>query len=356
MKRRTLRGVRLVSRLVLLDGLLSLSLMACGGQVRGTAQDEVSSSVLTERDLAQEADLADATTIALVSGKDVSITEEGIFLLRGTATDVTVTVDVGSSAKVQLVLDGISITNADAPAIYVASADKVFVTTTQGSSNALAVTGAFHAEGETDTDSVIYSKDDLVLNGLGTLSISSTDNGISCKDDLKVTGGAYVVECASDAIEVNDNLYVAGGELRITAGSDGIQAKAHAQVDGGALTIGAEEGIESTDVLIQGGALRIEATDDGINAAQKVDVGMPTIRIAGGEVYIKMAQGDTDALDSNGDLYISGGVVDIIGQSAFDYDGEGQLTGGTVSVNGEQVSELRNSSTHGASVGEGRTV
>ena len=55
-----------------------------------------------------------------------------------------------------------------------------------------------------------------------------------------------------------------------------------------------------------------------------------------------MGQGDTDALDSNGDLFINGGTVDITAQFPFDYDGQGQLNGGTVTVNGEQVSELTN--------------
>jgi hypothetical protein len=56
-----------------------------------------------------------------------------------------------------------------------------------------------------------------------------------------------------------------------------------------------------------------------------------------------MASGDTDALDSNGNLYISGGTVTISGQSAFDYDGAGELSGGTVTINGQQVTTLQQS-------------
>ena len=233
--------------------LLSVSLIGCGAQAQersatSAANAAVQSSAsaasdgegsgdggsigegsgdgrFTERDLRQEADLTGSTSIALANGQDVSITEEGTYVLSGTATDVTVTVDADSSAKVQLVLDGASITNADAPAIYVKSADKVFVTTTKGSSNVLKVTGTFAADGETNTDAVIFSKDDLVLNGLGTLEISSTDNGVTSKDDLKVTGGSYVITCVADALEVNDNLYASDGTFTINAQKDGVHAE-----------------------------------------------------------------------------------------------------------------------------------
>ena len=154
--------------------------------------------LFTERDLTQNADLAGAVCYTLEDGQDIAITSEGVFVISGTASNVTITVDAPDTDKVQIVLDGASITNDDSPCIYVKSADKVFVTTTEGSTNTLSVTGTFSADGDTNTDAAIFSKDDLVLNGLGTLSISSTDNGVTCKDDLKVTGGTITIDCASD--------------------------------------------------------------------------------------------------------------------------------------------------------------
>ena len=59
---------------------------------------------------------------------------------------------------------------------------KYSVTTTD-SENTLSVTGTFTADGDTNTDAVIFSKDDLVLNGVGVLNIQSSDNGVTCKDD-----------------------------------------------------------------------------------------------------------------------------------------------------------------------------
>ena len=46
--------------------------------------------------------------------------------------------------------------------------------------------------------------------------------------------------------------------------------------------------------------------------------------------------------DSNGNIIINGGTIDITGQSAFDYDGNAQYNGGTLIVNGQQVSSIPN--------------
>ena len=109
------------------------------------------SDFFTERDLAQTADLSEAQTIEVSDGQDVTITEEGVYVLTGTAKEVTIRVEADDTAKVQLVLDGLQITNTDAPAIYVVSADKVFVTSAD-SENTLTVTGTFSADGDTNTD------------------------------------------------------------------------------------------------------------------------------------------------------------------------------------------------------------
>ena len=161
------------------------------------------SDMFSDRDLEQEADLTNAEYITLTSGEDVTISAEGVYVISGTATNTSIIVEA-DSAKVQLVLDGVSITNTDFPAIYVKEADKVFVTTTD-SENVLKVTGSFTTDGDENTDAVIYSKDDIVLNGVGSLTIESTANGISGKDDVKFTGGTYVINVSEDAVEAKDS-------------------------------------------------------------------------------------------------------------------------------------------------------
>ena len=343
--------------------------------VDGLTTDGVidTSNLFSERDLTQTVDTSTATQLKLENGKDVTIDAEGIYVASGEATNARIIVNAEDTAKVQIVLDGATITNESAPAIYVKSADKVWVTTTKGSSNALTVSGEFAADGDTNCDAVIFSTADLVLNGQGTLQVNSSNNGITSKDELTVTGGSYEIAAAADGLEAHDSIaiadgsfaitsekdglhaeydeddsvgfvYVCGGTFDIAAKSDAIQATTYLQVDNGTLNIDSAEGLEATYVQINGGKTAIKASDDGVNATTKSSsIGTPTIEIRGGELTVDMGQGDTDALDANGNLSISGGTVTINAQSAFDFDGQGSLTGGTVTVNGEQISELTNS-------------
>jgi len=340
------------------------------------------SSLFTDRDLEQTADTANATEVTVKSGEDITISEEGVYVISGTATDCTITVDADSAAKVQLVLDGVSITNADAPAIYVLSADKVFVTTASGSSNELTTTGEFAAIGDvTNVDGVIFAKDDLVLNGQGTLTINSSASGIVGKDDVKVTGGTYNITATEHGIQGKDSVaiadgtfnitagtdaihakndedltlgyaYIAGGTFNLNGGSDGIEGYAVVQIDGGDITIDSQEAIEGTYIQINGGTIDVTATDDGINASDKSSEYDIVLEINGGDVSVNMASGDTDALDSNGSLFITGGTVNINAQSAFDYVANASMTGGTVIVNGQQITELTNSMMGGGMGGQ----
>lgn len=326
--------------------------------------------LFTERDLTQTADLSDAVYYTLSDGQDITISEEGVYVLTGSASEVTVTVDAASEDKVQIVLDGVSVTNTDAPCIYVKNADKVFITTASAE-NTLEVSGTFSADGETNTDAVVFSKDDLVLNGTGSLTIRSTDNGITSKDDIKVTGGSYSISCVSDAFEANDMIavadgnisvstegdafkaendeddtqgmiYICGGTIDIDAGDDGMHAACILQIDGGSIILNAAEALEATWVQINGGEISVNASDDGINASVKSTAYTPTLEVNGGSVSVTMAAGDTDALDSNGYLYINGGTLDIYAQSPFDYDLGAEYNGGTIYVNGTEVDTITN--------------
>jgi hypothetical protein len=258
----------------------------------------------------------------------------------------------------------------------VLNADKVFVTTTSGSVNEITNTGAFVQTDENEVDGAIFSKEDIVFNGSGTLNVySEQGHAIVSKDDLKITSGTYVIEAASKGLSANDLIGIAGGTIDITAGDDGINselevyivdgditinassdaihADATLTVDGGNIEVSAAEGLEGTVVTINDGTIYVYASDDGINAAQKVEDYTPTIEINGGDITVDMGAGDTDALDSNGYLYINGGIVNINAQSAFDYDMGGEITGGEVYVNGSQVTELYNSMMGGGMGGPG---
>jgi hypothetical protein len=340
--------------------------------------------MFTDRDLEQTADLSEAKSLTAADGKTLDITEEGVYLISGSAKNCTIKVDTDNTAKVQLVLDGVKIENEDFPAIYVVSADKVFVTTADGSENILSVSEEFTADGDTNTDAVIYSKDDLVFNGTGTLSVySAYDNGISCKDDLKFTGGTYNITASADAVEANDSIaicggsftintnkdgfhcendeddtlgsiYIADGSFDITSVSDGIQGTTYVQIDGGTFNISSAEGIEATYVQINGGDITIDASDDGINATSKSTACDVVVEFNGGNTTITMGQGDTDAVDANGSIYVNGGTIDITAQiSSFDYDRTAEFNGGTIIINGTEVSEIPQSMMGGQGGGFG---
>ncbi|SHJ30990.1 protein of unknown function [Dethiosulfatibacter aminovorans DSM 17477] len=337
--------------------------------VEGSLLD--TADMFTDRDLEQTADLDGAEYISLASGSDVNIVEEGVYVLSGQAEDVTVVVEVDDEAKVQIVLDGVSITNEDSPAIYVKSGDKVFVTTTD-SDNYMEVSGTYEADGDTNLDAVVFSKSDLVLNGTGRLEVVSAEgNGITSKDDLKITGGEYAITSSLDGLEANDSIriydgyisivtdkdalhsenddddalgyiYIQNGTLNITAADDAIRGTSAVQVDGGTINIETcTEGIEGTYVQINGGEIDIYSTDDGINAARKSTAYSVVIEVNDGDINVTMASGDTDGFDSNGSIYLNGGTINVnTSGSSYDADGTVELNGGTVMVNGEVVTEI----------------
>ena len=337
--------------------------------------------IFSDRDLEQTADTADAKVLTVSDGKTIDITEEGIYVISGSAKNCTIKVNTDSESKVQLVLDGVDIENDDFPAIYIVSADKVFITSAN-SANSLSVTGYFTADGDTNTDAVIFSKDDLVLNGTGSLTVySAYGNAVSCKDDLKVTGGIYEISCAEDAFEANDSIavcdgeftiktqkdafhcendedsslgsiYISGGSFDIDAADDGIQGTTYVQIDGGTFDITASEGIEATYIQINGGDIKIAASDDGINATSKSDQYDVIVEFNGGNTTITMGQGDTDGVDANGSIYVNGGTIDVTAQmSSFDYDVTAEFNGGTIIINGEEVSEIPQSMMGGGHMG-----
>ena len=327
------------------------------------------SEVFSDRDLEQSVDLAAATQITLESDKDVTLNNEGIYVLSGEVENVTVVVEAADDAKVQIVLDGVRITNEDSPAIYVKAADKVFVTSTDSNSY-MEVSGSYVADGDTNLDAVIFSRADLTLNGTGALEIAApSGNGISSKDDLKITGGEYTIQSSADGLEANDAIlihdgtitldtgkdalhseneedaslgyvHIYNGTLNISAADDAIRANSLVQIDGGTINIEtSEEGIEANYIKVNDGQITLYAKNDGINAALKNDSEV-AIEVNGGTLDVSIGSGDTDAFDSNGNIYINGGTITVEAASAFDFDGTGQLNGGDVTVNGEKITQM----------------
>ncbi len=218
--------------------------------------------------------------------------------------------------------------------------DGDFTVTTGGGSTAVpAKTQSQNPMGGTARDSAAYAEE--------TAQTSESYKGIKCGCLTEISGGTYRLDCADDAVHCNNTIVISGGALTVQSGDDGIHADTLLSVSGGTIDVQTSyEGLESTQIDIADGNISLVASDDGINAAGGNDAsaqngrfgGDPfagstgTLNITGGTIYVN-ASGD--GLDSNGDIYQSGGTVTVDGPTdngngALDYSGAYKMTGGTL--------------------------
>ena len=217
-----------------------------------------------------------------ISGNIITITKEGTYVLSGALSEGQIIVDA-DSAKVQLVLDNADITCASSAAIYVKNADKTFITLAEGSENILMNTAEYEAIDDNNIDAVIFSKDDLTLNGKGTLTINSEyGHGIVSKDDLKLVGGTCNITAKNHALSGKDSVRIAAGTYNLTSGKDGIHSE-NADDD--------EKGF----VYIASGDFTIESTGDGIDASY-------VVQIDDGDFDITAGGGSENATKTHNDI------------------------------------------------------
>ncbi len=335
----------------LLTGVALLSINSLSANKKDSVISEVS-------ELSQVKDL---NSKILKNNKDIIIDRAGTYRFKGDVTNSSIIIEAGKEDTVNIILDGVTITNKNTPAIYVKSANQIYITT--NNKNSLTVTNQLKPDGKTDLDAVIFSKSDTILNGLGSLNIASKKgNGISSKDDLIVAGGYITIDALKDGLKADNSIQIKGGDIAIRAGEDTLHSEGYIHIESGLLELNAaddairgtsyvlidggtidipncKEGIEATEIEINGGKITINSSDDGINATAK-SKGEVKITVNGGDILINMADGDTDGFDSNGDLYINGGNIEVNARSAFDVDGTAKLKNVSVIVNGEEMNEL----------------
>lgn len=209
---------------------------------------------------------------AVVQDHLLTITAPGRFRISGVWDDGQVVVNTQEKGTVTLILDGVNITYSTSAPLYVRNADKVIITLAQGADNEISDGSAYIFEGnDTDEpDAAIFSKDDLTINGSGSLTVSANyKNGIASKDGLKIVGSAITVNAVNDGIRGRDFIAVRGASLTINTGGDGLQSN-H------------DEDSEKGFILLEGGTLDITADLDGIQAQTRLAVNGSNLTLSTG--------------------------------------------------------------------------
>ena len=285
----------------------------------GDAVDSTDSAYFTKNDRDGSWSTAGATQIKLdgdhasITGGgayfydgDVVIAQAGRYVCSGTLTDGSIRVDADSSAKVWILLDGAFINCSDDACLRVEQAKKVFLTLAEGSENSLHSGAVYSEQALADnTGGAIFARDNLTVNGSGSLSITAEyRHGIDANDDLIITGGSITIEAPQDGIHVNDDFCIENASLRIVAGDEGVSVQGEEAllcVASGSLEIesGGAAIKSASDILLLGGTLSLSSDDDGIHSAGNVTV-------ADGDLSISVAD---DGIHADQAVSISGGSL-----------------------------------------------
>ena len=346
----------------ILTAALALAMLMTGCSHQAVLADSIvlDTDIFTDRDYRAEYDEDSCALIQLdgdtatcdsnaveISGGTVTILDEGTYVLSGVLTNGMVIVDAEKTDKVQLLLNNADITSATSAAIYVRQADKVFITLADSSVNRLSNDGEFVAIDDSSIDGAIFSREDLTLNGSGSLTIDSpAGHGVVSKDELKLTGGEYAITAASHGLAGKDcvcidgaalsivsgkdcihaentddpalgYLYIASGSLTLASDGDGLSASGQLQIDGGEFSIvsgggSAAVSLERSDGFRGGFMIDPRSTASTSNssgsASAKGIKSDSTMLLRGGNFSIDSAD---DAVHANGALTICGGSFDI---------------------------------------------
>ncbi len=300
-----------------------------------------------------------------VSGGDVTVaaTVAGVaYQLQGSSLDGSL--KLYSEKKFALVLNGLTLTNTDGPAINIQSKKRAFVVLAANTSNTLSDGASYTVtNAEEDQKGTLFSEGQLIFCGTGALTVEGNYKHAICSDDyIRVVEGSITISrAATDGFHTNDAFITDGGTISVTAASDGIECEEGFIVinDGSFVLNTGDDGIaasyEGTDsgivpyVVINGGSIEVNSTEgEGIESKNLLTINNGNIKtitgddglnagaglfINGGRVYCRST--GNDAIDSNGKLTVTGGMVLAIAaggpEAGFDCDAnQFRVTGGLV--------------------------
>ena len=225
-----------------------------------------------------------------------------------------------------------------------------------------------------------FDSDTMSCKGLKASS-GSDDNATAdseATNTLTISGGDFTLNTADDAIHSDAYIEITGGKFTVNTGDDGVHADTSLILGTSGGTVARDpdmtinnsyEGLEAGTVYVYSGRYYVRASDDGINAAGGSSDGTDpgggggnnfnpggggpggrlmsiggfdgarllatsdySLNIMGGNVYVNA---DGDGLDSNGALTLTGGNIEVWGQSSgdnepLDYDGTLTVNGATI--------------------------
>ena len=222
-----------------------------------------------------------------------NVVNQSVSISDGTLTDGQIYVNASDTDRVSLVLNGVNVTCSTNSPIYVVNADETVINLAAGTENILNDTEVYT---DAEADSTIYSKDDLVINGSGSLTVNSNYlYSITSNDDLRIINGNIKVnhnsvDSSGAAVKGKNSVVINGGNLKVTCaaddtdtGADGIisnngadSSSGYISIIGGTVNVNAKGGdaIKSKKnyVSISGGTVTAKAENDAIQAETSISV------------------------------------------------------------------------------------
>lgn len=292
----------------------------------------------------------------------LTITSPGVYTLTG---EINGNITINTSGNVKLILNGVTITSDNGPAIYVKNADNVIISTVEGTTNTLNDSQEYSGFDD-DVEGAIFSKDDLVLEGSGTLILNGNKgDALVSKDDLLINSGTYIINAKDDGIRGKDSVYIKDGDFTITSVCDAIKStnetdstKGFVKIDGGTFNItttstndsDSAKGIKAENIiLISGGIFNINSSDDAIHSNNNIEINDGhfeisssddgvhadnTLTIDGGNININKSYEGLEA----GEIVINDGVINIVASDDGINAASKNNTTSTLSIYGGKVS------------------
>ena len=262
-------------------------------------------------------------------GGTVTVCAVGEYRISGTLDAGQIVVDTGEDAmEVTLILEGVSVTNPEGPALWIKQAKKVHLQLAEGSQNLL-VSGTeadLASYDDMRSGAALFAEDDLTIEGGGSLAVRGyLNNGVTCKDDLKIKGGSIDVLGANNGVRASESVTVSGGALRIVSGNDGLKTSS-----------GGDAVDAVTELRISGGELKTETRQDLVGTHSRKGLKAGTlVEISGGTLTVSA---DEDGVHCDGSVRMSGGEMSVVAstgiQAGVKDSGEGdiRLSGGSLFI------------------------